>query len=51
MIQKKTLPVIGMACAVCAGTVERILNGLDGVNNASVSLAGRTALVEYDDDV
>lgn len=45
---KKTIPVIGMACASCSANVERKLNSLDGINNASVSLAGRTALVDYD---
>lgn len=37
-----------MACASCSANVERKLNSLDGINNASVSLAGRTALVDYD---
>lgn len=45
---KKTIPVIGMACSVCAANVERKLNSLEGVNSATVSLAGRTALVDYD---
>ncbi len=45
---KKTIPVTGMACAVCAGNVERKLRSLPGVSAASVSLAGRTALVDYD---
>ena len=45
---KKTIPVIGMACSVCAANVERKLNSLEGVNSATVSLAGRTALIDYD---
>ena len=45
---KKTIPVIGMACSVCSANVERKLNSLDGIRSASVSLAGRTALVDYD---
>lgn len=45
---KKTIPVIGMACSVCAANVERKLNSLEGINSATVSLAGRTALVDYD---
>lgn len=44
---KKTIPVIGMACSVCAANVERKLNSLDGINSATVSLAGRTALVDF----
>lgn len=45
---KKTIPVIGMACSVCSANVVRKLNSLEGINSATVSLAGRTALVDYD---
>lgn len=45
---KRTLPVIGMACAACSAHVERELSSLRGVQSASVSLASRTALVDYD---
>lgn len=37
-----------MACSVCSANVERKLNSLEGINSATVSLAGRTALVDYD---
>ena len=37
-----------MACSVCSANVERKLNSLAGINSATVSLAGRTALVDYD---
>lgn len=47
---KKTIPVIGMACSVCAANVERKLNSLEGITSATVSLAGRTALVDYDQE-
>ena len=45
---KKTIPVIGMACSVCSANVEKKLQSLEGINSASVSLASRTALVDYD---
>ena len=45
---KKTLPVIGMACSACSANVERKLKALDGVNDVSVSLAGRTATIDFD---
>ena len=48
---KKTIPVIGMACSACSANVERKLKALDGVSDASVSLAGRMATVEYDPDI
>lgn len=51
MKEKKTIPVIGMMCAGCAANVEKKINSLDGVVEASVSLPGRTVLVEYDSDV
>ena len=37
-----------MACASCSANIERKLNELDGINEASVSLPGRSALVDYD---
>ncbi len=45
---KRILPVIGMACASCSAHVERELSSLRGVQSASVSLASRTALIDYD---
>ena len=47
-MEKKTIAVIGMACAGCAANVERRLNQLDGIASANVNFAARTALVEYD---
>ena len=48
---KKTIPVIGMACSVCSANVEKKLRSLKGINSASVSLASRTALVDYNPDI
>ena len=48
---KKTIPVIGMACVVCAANVENTLRKLRGVNSATVTLSTRTVLVDYDPDV
>ena len=45
---KQTIPVIGMACASCSANIERKLNELDGINEASVTLPGRSAPVDYD---
>lgn len=38
-----------MACSVCAAHVEKTLNHIEGVRSATVSLASRTATVEYDE--
>ncbi|MDD2603045.1 MAG: heavy metal translocating P-type ATPase [Prevotella sp.] len=47
---KQTIPVVGMACSACSANVERKLNALPGIHEASVSLAGRSALVDFDPD-
>ncbi|MBE6289081.1 MAG: copper-translocating P-type ATPase [Bacteroidaceae bacterium] len=48
---KQTIPVVGMMCAVCAAHVEKKLSGLQGVDSCAVSLASRTALVDYNPEV
>ena len=40
-----------MACSVCSANVEKKLQSLKGINFASVSLASRTALVDYNPDI
>ena len=46
-MEKRTIPVVGMACSACSANVEKKLNSLPGVKSAAVNLPGRTALVEY----
>ncbi|WP_039873693.1 heavy metal translocating P-type ATPase [Segatella oris] len=48
---KKTIPVVGMACSACSANVEKKLNSLEGVHAASVSLPGRSALIDFDPSV
>ena len=50
-MEKKTIAVLGMMCAGCAGNVERKLSSLKGVASAAVNLPARTVLVEYDGNV
>ena len=50
-MEKKTIPVVGMACSACSAHVEKKLNAIKGIQSASVSLPGRSALVEYDPTV
>ena len=40
-----------MACSVCSANVEKKLQSLEGINSVSVSLASRTALVDYNPDI
>jgi P-type Cu+ transporter len=42
------LPITGMTCANCAGTVERTLRKTSGVSEASVSYASERATVRFD---
>ena len=48
---KQTIPIIGMACSSCSANIEKKLNTLKGVNSASVSLPGRSALIDFDPQV
>jgi len=45
--EKQTFDVEGMHCAGCAQSVEKALNGLEGVVSASVNLVSEKATVEY----
>lgn len=44
---KKSFPVMEMACASCAGSVEEILKSTPGVLYSSVNYATQTTQVEY----
>ncbi|MHC4778768.1 MAG: heavy metal translocating P-type ATPase [Planctomycetota bacterium] len=49
---KIEIPVLGMTCANCSGTVERVLKTkVAGVSDAVVNLAAETASVTYDPSV
>ena len=48
---KKTVPIVGMACAACAANVEKRLKGLKGIQSVAVSLPGRSAQIDYDPTV
>ncbi|MBO4964821.1 MAG: cation-translocating P-type ATPase, partial [Muribaculaceae bacterium] len=41
-------PVVGMMCAVCAGTVEKTVKETPGVIDASVNFASSSLHVEWD---
>ncbi|MFI5341307.1 MAG: heavy metal translocating P-type ATPase [Candidatus Methylomirabilales bacterium] len=42
------LPIVNIVCATCVQTIERALNGLEGVQKASVNFATGKAHVTYD---
>ncbi len=45
--EKIELDVYGMTCAACSSRIEKVLNKMDGVQEANVNLANETALIEY----
>lgn len=42
------LPVTGMTCGGCVNSVQRVLNGVPGVQSAEVTLQPGQARVVYD---
>lgn len=44
---KKTFPVLGMSCASCASSAERLVKSAPGVVNASVNFGTGNLTVEY----
>ncbi|HHT49687.1 MAG TPA: copper-translocating P-type ATPase [Firmicutes bacterium] len=51
MNKKQIIKITGMSCASCAARIEKKLNSLDGVKQATVNLALEQATVEYDDQL
>lgn len=46
-IERESFPVTGMMCAVCAGTVQKTLSSLPGVESAEVNFATASATVTW----
>ena len=46
--EKVAFDISGMTCAACATKIEKRINKMDGVSNASVNFALETIAVEYD---
>ena len=44
-----TLNIDGMTCGGCVKSVTKVLNGLDGVRSATVSLENKNAQVDFDE--
>ncbi len=44
-----TIPIEGMTCAACAQRIEKTVQKMDGVKNASVNFASEKLSVEYDE--
>ncbi len=48
-MRKEKIPVQGMHCATCAGTIEKALYELEGVSKAEVSFGSESATVVFDE--
>lgn len=44
------LKIEGMHCAGCSNRLEKILNNVDGVESAKVSLEGKSADIKYNEE-
>jgi Cu+-exporting ATPase len=49
--EKVDLNIIGMTCAACSARIEKGLNRMEGVQNATVNLALETGKVSFDPNV
>ena len=49
-MKKIVLEIEGMHCEGCVNRIKKVLKGLDGVNDAKVSLENKNAVIEYDED-
>lgn len=47
-MRNETLKISGMSCAACAKRVEKVVGGLEGVENAYVNLASEKLSVDFD---
>ena len=47
-LKSSTLPVAGMTCTNCPGTIERRLRKLPGVRSAAVDFAGEKLTIIFD---
>lgn len=48
MSEKKTYPVLGMSCAVCASSVESMLKSQAGIKSVVVNFTNNEAIIEFD---
>lgn len=48
MVVSERLKIIGMHCATCVTTIEKVVGGIRGVVSVQANLASNEALVTYD---
>lgn len=50
-IQKWEVSVEGMSCQMCANTIQRVLQNLEGVEDSKVDLQKKAIWVSYQDEI
>ena len=50
-MKKVEIKVEGMHCEGCSNRLSRVLNNVDGVKEANVSLENKLASIEYDENI
>ncbi len=50
-LKETSLQITGMTCAACANRIEKGLNKLEGVEEASVNLALERSVIKYDPSI
>lgn len=48
-MQKENIQIVGMSCAACAKTIERVTKKLDGVSSSIVNFATEKLIIEFDE--
>lgn len=46
--KETTMQITGMTCAACSSRIERVLNKMEGIEEATVNLALEKSMVKYD---
>jgi len=49
-MQKENLQIIGMSCAACAKTIERVTKKLEGVSSSIVNYSTEKLVIEFDEE-
>lgn len=49
-LSQETLTITGMHCSGCSDRVSKVLNELQGVHSADVSLEEEQAIIQFDED-
>ncbi len=49
-MKKENMKIVGMSCAACAKSIERVTSKLDGVQSSTVNFSTEKLAIEFDDE-